>query len=128
DAEIELIEHPGGRRALGGCITQELERFVDQVFVVEQAAALFFLLITFDDGGCDRYQRGTAVACPQRELLRNQAANAVLFGIETRSPLRMGVGQVLGDDTGTGLPDVGAEYIEVVLDPLPPGNAQGGSQ
>src|SRR4029453_13651474 len=40
DAEVELVEPPSRCRAFGGGVAQELECLVDQVIIIEQAAAL----------------------------------------------------------------------------------------
>src|SRR5579885_1191896 len=45
DAEIELVVHPGGID-----IGEEVERLVDQIVVIEKAAARFFVVVARQNG------------------------------------------------------------------------------
>ena len=93
DAEIELVEHPGGGRA-----REQRQRLVDQVVVIEQRAAFFLAAVARDHVGRDGDQRAGAVAGGQRAFAREQRADAVLFGEQARQPIGMFVGDLLGDD------------------------------
>ena len=83
DAEIELVENPGGGRA-----PEQLDRLVDQVVIVEQRAALFLVFVAADDVGGDGDQRAGAVARGDGALARQQGADAVLFALEPVEPVR----------------------------------------
>ena len=56
DAAVELVMHPGRRSR-----RKQIERLVDQVVVVEQAAAIFFGAVAIDHFGRDCNQRRRAV-------------------------------------------------------------------
>ena len=120
DAEIELVEYPGGCRASGGRIAEQRERFVDQVLVVEQAAAFFFRAIAVNHGCSDRDQRRAAVTRAQGEFTREQLAYAILFGVETRGPLRIGFGRFFGQHAGAAFAVAGAEHVEIIFDAFAP--------
>jgi len=128
DAKVELVEHPGGCSAFGGGVAKQHQRLVDQILVVEQAAAVLFGLITLDDRGGDRNQGRTAVSRAQGEFACEQTAYAVLFGVETLCPLRIGLGKPPCKDVGAALALAGAKHVEVVFEPLGSGGAQRGRQ
>src|SRR5262249_684728 len=104
DAEIELVEHPGGCRAPSGSIAEQRESFVDQVFVIEQTAAFFFHAIALNHGSSDCDQCRAAVTRAYGEFTREQPAYAILFGVEPRSPLRIGFGRFFGQHAGAAFP------------------------
>ena len=81
DAEIELVEHPGGRRA-----AEQLNRLVDQVVVIEQRAALFFAPVARDHVGRDGDERAGALARGERAFALEQLADALLLGEQALGP------------------------------------------
>ena len=92
DAEIELVEHPGGRH-----VGEQRQRLVDQVVVVEQRAPLLFARVAVDHLLGDGDQRARAVAGIERALAREQGADAVLLGEQALEPVGMPLGQCLGE-------------------------------
>ena len=105
DAEIELVEHPGGGRA-----REQFERLVDQVVVIEQRASLFFACVARDYFGGDGDQRAGAFARGQRALAREKFADTVLLGEQPLGPVGVGFGKLIGEDAGTRLAFGGTEY------------------
>ena len=93
DAEIELVQHPGRRRAL-----EQIERLVDQVVVVEQAAPFLFAVVARNHLRRDGDQRAGAVARGQRAFSGEQGADAGLLVRQAIQPIRMIGGDRLGDD------------------------------
>ena len=113
DAEIELVEHPGGGRA-----REQRQRLVDQVVVIEQRAAFLFVAIARNHFRRDGDECLGAVAGGQRAFAREQLADAILFGGEPREPVGMFVGDLLGDDIFARCKLGGAEDFEIIVDPL----------
>ena len=84
DAEIELVEHPGG----GGALEQR-QRAVDQVVIVEQAAPRLLAPVAHDHLMRDRDQRAGAVAAFGGAQGVEQGADALFLAVETFGDLRM---------------------------------------
>ena len=74
DAEIELVMDP-----FGIDIREDRKRLVDQVVVIEQTAALFFLLVAREHCVRDRDQRRPPIAADHGAPTIQQCANAVLL-------------------------------------------------
>ena len=83
DAEIELVMHPGGID-----VAQERQRFVDEIVVVEQSAALFFLHVAIQHLVGDGEQRRAAVAAGHGAAAFEQRADAFLFPAKHTPPGR----------------------------------------
>ena len=111
DAEIELVEHPGSGRA-----AEQVKRLVDKVVVIEQRAAFFLVFVACDHFRRDGDQRLGAFARGERTLARQEFADAVLFIDETRQPVGVLLGDLLGDDIGARLELGGAENLEIIVD------------
>ncbi len=75
DAEVELVEHPGGRNDL-----EKRQRAVDQVIVVEQRAPLLFHLVAVNHFLGDGDERARSLAGIKRALTLEQRADTFLFG------------------------------------------------
>src|SRR5262245_21503546 len=128
DAEIELVQHPSSRRASGGGIAKQRERLIDQVFVVEQAAAFFLGAITVNHGGGDCDQRLAAVTRTQGEFTREEMTHTFLFSVEPRGPLRISFGQFFGQYARTAFAVISTEYIQITFDALASRGVKGGGQ
>src|ERR1700689_2581550 len=77
DAEIELVVHPGGFHAV-----EERAGLLDQVVVVQEAAAVLLGAKACDDGARDGDERRGAIAGLGGAPARQQAAYARLLGDE----------------------------------------------
>ena len=113
DAEIELVQHPGGGRA-----AEQRQRLVDQVVIIEQRAAFFLAGVARDHVGGDGDERAGALAGVHGALALEQLADAVLFRDQPRQPIGMTVADFLGDDILAWLKLGGAEHLEVIVDAL----------
>ena len=91
DAEVELVVHPGGAD-----VAQEIERLVDQVVVIDQAAALFFFLKAGQHRMGDGEQRRAAVAAGDGATALQDGADAFLLGAQALD--QGGVPDRLSDD------------------------------
>ena len=124
DAEVELVQHPGG-----GGAREQVQRLVDQVLVVEQAAPVLFAAVAIDHFGGDGDERARALARGNRALATEQAADAVLLGLEPREPIRMVLRDRLGDEVlARREVGAGAEHLQVLIDPIAPGLGARGVQ
>ena len=123
DAEIELVEHPGRRRA-----REQLDGLVDQVVIVQQRAAVFFGGVARDHFGGDGDERAGAVARGNRALARQQFADAILFGDQPRHPVRIVLGNRAGDDILARLKRRRAKHLEITIDPVTPERSACGMQ
>src|SRR5262249_56001814 len=61
DAEIELVVHPGRID-----IAEKLERFVDQIVIVDEPTALLFVLVALQNFVHDSKERGGTIAADDR--------------------------------------------------------------
>ena len=83
DAEIELVMDPGGID-----VAQQRERLVDQIVVIEQAAARFFVVIApqhLVGDGDSAAERSRQITARRRS---QQRANAVLFRVQALDQAR----------------------------------------
>ena len=83
DAEIELVVHPGGVD-----VAQQRQRLVDEIVVVEQPAALFFLQVALQHLVGDGEQRRAAVAAGDGAAAVEQRADALLLPAQDARPGR----------------------------------------
>ena len=74
DAEIELVMNPGGVD-----VGQKRQRLVDEIVVIEQAAARLFLLITRQHSVSDDDERSAAITADDGVAQVRAIADASLF-------------------------------------------------
>jgi hypothetical protein len=113
DAEIELVVHPGGIDP-----TEQIERLVDEVVIIEQAAAVLFRLIAREHRMGDGEQRRRAVAAHNGAASIEQFTDALLFREEALKQGGMPVANRLGDDALARRKLVRAENPEIELEAL----------
>ncbi len=111
DPEVELVQHPGG-----GGAREQFEGLVDEVVVIQEAAAVLLAAIAADHFVGDGDQRARALACGQRTLAAEQAADAILLRLQTIEPIGMILRDRFGDDILPWRQLGGAEDLEVFLD------------
>ena len=115
DAEVELVEDPGRRRP-----REQRQSLVDQILVVEQGAAFFFLAVALDHVRRDGDERAGALAGLQGTFAGDEGADAGLLLRQQLGPGGMRGGELLGEDALSRLQLGGAEHLEIVLDALAP--------
>ncbi len=81
DAEIELVMHPGGID-----VVQQRQRLVDQVVIIEQAAAALLGGIAGQDRVGDDQQCGAAIAADHGVAPIENVADAFLFRAREARP------------------------------------------
>ena len=109
DAAVELVVHPGG-----GDVVEQVERLVDQVFVIEQAAAVLLGAEAGDHRVSDGEQRGAAVTRLERTSVPHQRPDAVALLMQPLAQLGMVFLRCAGDDLVFGLVALaGAENVEI---------------
>jgi hypothetical protein len=84
DAAVELVMHPAG-----GDTVQHLQRLVDQIVIVEQAALLLLAPVIRSRWCRDVQQRLGPVADGQRAPPLDQGADALVFQIEQAASSRI---------------------------------------
>ncbi len=113
DAEIELVVHPGGFDA-----GEQRAGLLDQVVVIEQAAAVLLGAKAGNDGARDGDERSGAVARHGGAPPDHECAQAPLLGQEALRQERVSVAHRLADDALARLALDGAKNRAVRLETL----------
>ena len=108
EAEIELVMHPTGIDPV-----EHRAGLVDQVVVVEEAAAVLLGAVAGDHLARERDQRGGAVAADDGAAPRHQRFEAGFLGFQPRVERGMLFGERPGDDRRSRLTLVGEEHAEI---------------
>ena len=116
DAEIELVVHPGGID-----VAQERKRLVDQVVIVEQAAAFLLGRVAPQHRVDDGEERAAAVAADHGVAPLENLTDAALLGVEKLDQPR--ILDRPGDDGFARIAFVGAEDLQIKLDAIGAGQS-----
>ena len=119
DAAIELVMHPARRDAL-----KHVQRLVDQIVIVEQAAFQLLAPVIRRRGGGDVQQRLGAVAGRQRAAPLDQRADADAFRLERARHCRMVVAELLCQHRLPRRPIVGEKHAEIFIHLCSSGKSQ----
>src|SRR5262249_29530504 len=76
NAEVELVMHPGGR-----LVGEQVAGLVDQVVVVEEAAAILLGPVTLQHGGGDGEHRSGSVTTGERLATLGERDQSVTLGV-----------------------------------------------
>ena len=124
DAAVELVMHPAGRDAV-----EHVERPVDQVVIVEQAALALFAPVVRRGRGRDVQQRLGAVSGRHRPAAFDQGADAEGFGLEQAADDRIVVDEFFRHHRlARRTVGLGEEHAEIGLDLCGAGEYQGFAQ
>ena len=116
DAEIELVVHPGGID-----VAQERKRLVDQVVIVEQAAAFLLGRVAPQHRIHNCEKRSAAIAADHGIAPLENITDATLLGVEKLDQLR--ILDRPGDDGFARIAFVRAEDLQIKLDAIGAGQS-----
>src|SRR5262245_37732767 len=91
---------------------------VDQIVVVEEAAALLFLRVAPDDLDRDGHERRRPVAAGDAVATLDELGHTVLLGAEAFGELRIAIGEPACNQPLSRLLVLSQEDAEITLDPL----------
>ena len=110
DAAVELVMHPAGGHAI-----QHLQRLVDQIVIVEQAALLLLAPVIRCRRGRDVQQRLGAVADRHGAAPLDQGADALTLPLEQIGDDRIVVSKLLGHHRLARRAFIGKENAEIFV-------------